>query len=64
MSTQTTGLALASIGAALLWSAWAFVIAGVLLIVVPELAAIARRAAARQRYLAEVTAGRRPEAIT
>lgn len=43
MSTQTIGLSLAAVGAALLWSAWALVIAGVLLILVPEAAAVIRR---------------------
>ncbi len=43
MSAQTAGLSLVAVGAALLWSAWALVIAGLLLLVVPELAALARR---------------------
>jgi hypothetical protein len=43
VSAQIAGLTLAAVGAALLWSAWALVIAGVLLLVVPELAALARR---------------------
>lgn len=43
MNAQTAGLSLAAVGAAILWSAWALVIAGVLLLVVPELAALRRR---------------------
>lgn len=43
MNAQTAGLSLVAVGAALLWSAWALVIAGLLLLVVPELAALARR---------------------
>jgi hypothetical protein len=43
VSAQTVGLALAAVGATLLWSAWALVIAGLLLLVVPELASLARR---------------------
>lgn len=43
MSAQTAGLALVAVGAALLWSWWALVIAGALLLVVPELAALRRR---------------------
>jgi hypothetical protein len=39
VTTQTAGLCLAAVGACLLWSAWALVIAGVLLLLVPELAA-------------------------
>lgn len=51
MTTQTAGLCLAAVGGALLWSAWALVIAGVLLVVVPELATTVRRGdeAARRR---------------
>jgi hypothetical protein len=41
--TQTAGLITAAVGAAVLWSAWALVIAGVLLLVVPELVSLARR---------------------
>lgn len=41
--TQTAGLICAAVGAAVLWSAWALVIAGVLLLVIPELAGLARR---------------------
>jgi hypothetical protein len=43
VSAQTAGLCLAAVGAALLWSEWALVIAGVLLILVPEVAATVRR---------------------
>ncbi len=43
MSAQTAGLSLVAVGATLLWSAWALVIAGLLLLVVPEFAALARR---------------------
>lgn len=45
MNPQLVGSVLVTVGAALLWSAWAFVIAGVLLMVVPELVAAARRRA-------------------
>lgn len=40
---QTAGLICAAVGVAVLWSPWALVIAGVLLLVVPELAGLARR---------------------
>lgn len=43
MSAQTAGLSLVAVGTAVLWSAWALVIVGVLLLIVPELAALARR---------------------
>jgi hypothetical protein len=43
MDTQTAGLILAALGATLLWSPWALVIAGILLIVVPEVASSVRR---------------------
>lgn len=43
MSAQTAGLTLVGVGAALLWSWWALVIAGALLLVVPELVATVRR---------------------
>lgn len=49
MSTQTSGLCLLAVGAALLWSAWALVVAGVLLIVVPEIT----RAVSQHRQIAE-----------
>ncbi len=41
-TAQAAGLIVAAIGATLLWSPWALVIAGVILLVVPEL--IARKA--------------------
>ncbi len=44
MNAQTIGLALLALGAAALWSPWALVIAGALLVFVPELAAAVRRA--------------------
>jgi hypothetical protein len=40
--TQTVGLVLAAVGLYLLWSPWALVIAGALLLVVPELVAARR----------------------
>lgn len=48
VNAQTLGVILAAVGATLLWSAWALVIAGVVLVVVPELVAVARRRAARR----------------
>lgn len=42
MNPQLVGAVLVAVAAWLLWSAWALVIAGVLLIVVPELAALRR----------------------
>jgi hypothetical protein len=43
MSDQTAGLALAAVGACLLWSAWALVLAGLLLLVLPEVTAVRAR---------------------
>ena len=43
MTAQLAGLVLLAVGVALLWSAWAFVIAGGLLIMVPELVAAGRQ---------------------
>jgi hypothetical protein len=40
VTAQVVGIVLAAVGATLLWSAWALVVAGVLLLVVPELAAL------------------------
>lgn len=42
MNAQTVGLILAAIGGTLLWSAWALIIAGALLVVVPEVVALRR----------------------
>lgn len=41
-AAQLIGVILAAVGAALLWSAWALVAVGVLLVVVPELARLRR----------------------
>lgn len=43
MSAQLAGAVLVGVGAALLWNVWALVIIGLLLLVVPELAAMRRR---------------------
>lgn len=43
MNPQFVGSVLVTVGAALLWSVWALVIAGVLLMVVPEVVAARRR---------------------
>ncbi len=43
MSAQTVGLSLIAVGLAVLWSFWALVIAGFLLVMVPEFAAFVRR---------------------
>lgn len=40
---QLLGIAALAVGVALLWSPWALVIAGVLLIVLPEIEAVRRR---------------------
>lgn len=41
--TQSLGVALAAAGAWLLWSPWALVVAGVLLVVAPEVGALLER---------------------
>jgi hypothetical protein len=43
VTAQTAGVVLLATGAALLWSAWALVAAGVLLLVLPELVALRGR---------------------
>lgn len=40
---QMIGAVLVGVGAALLWSAWALVVTGTLLLVIPELIAARRR---------------------
>lgn len=40
MSAQLAGVVLAAVGAWLLWSPWALVVAGAALVVVPELVAL------------------------
>lgn len=68
MSTQTTGLVLLAVGATLLWSAWALVLAGVLLVVVPDVVALVQRrrrsARARADYLTAVARGDAPAVLT
>lgn len=67
MSTQTTGLVLLAVGATLLWSAWALVLAGVLLVVVPDVVALVQRrrqaVRARAAYLAAVARGDAPAVV-
>lgn len=63
MSTQTTGLVLAAVGVTLLWSAWALVVAGVLLVAVPELASGVRYLQARSRFRAAATRGEAPAVL-
>ncbi len=43
MTTQTVGVILLAVAGALLWSAWALVVGGVVLLAAPEVAAVARR---------------------
>jgi len=43
VNVQVAGLVLAAVGAALLWSSWALVIAGAVLVIVPELVEAVRR---------------------
>jgi hypothetical protein len=43
VNPQLAGFVLLTVGVALLWSVWAFVIAGALLVVVPELVAVVGR---------------------
>lgn len=43
VSAQTLGVTLAAVGGWLLWSAWAFIIAAAVLIVLPELDEAARK---------------------
>lgn len=43
VSTQTSGVILLAVAGALVWSAWALVVAGVLLLTVPEVLALHRR---------------------
>lgn len=49
MSAQTAGLVLLAVAGLLLWSAWALVIAGVLLLVVPEVVDTVRRGERRAK---------------
>lgn len=43
MSTQDAGLLAVAVGMTLLWSEWALVIAGLLMLLIPEIAAMVRR---------------------
>lgn len=43
MSAQVVGVILASIGGWLLWSPWAFIIAGAVLVALPEIVDAVRR---------------------
>lgn len=43
MVAQVVGAVLVAAGAALLWSPWALVVGGLLLLVVPELGEVVRR---------------------
>ncbi|MEI4273917.1 hypothetical protein TEK04_19525 [Klenkia sp. LSe6-5] len=63
MSAQTTGLTLLAVAGTLLWSAWALAVAGALLIVVPEVAALVRRRRARAAYRAAVARGAAPAVL-
>jgi uncharacterized membrane protein len=52
------GLALVAIGATMLWSAWALVVVGVVLMAVPEIVSAVRQRRIRADYLRAVADGR------
>jgi hypothetical protein len=52
VSDQTVGAVLIAVGGALLWSAWALVIVGVLAVLLPELLSYVKLRKAKGAYLA------------